>query len=63
MTSGLYLKIIYLELVGPITDVADHFGTFHIVSKCKQIPVQKYTQIRQMKTFNMLRFNNILANA
>ena len=23
-----------------ITDVVDHFGTFHIVSKCKQTPVQ-----------------------
>ena len=32
-----------------ITDVADHFGTFHIVNKCKQPPVQKYSQIRQMK--------------
>ena len=46
-----------------ITDVADHFGTFHIVNKCKQPPVQKYSQIRQMKTDNVLRFNNILANA
>ena len=46
-----------------ITDVADHFGTFHIVNKCKQQPVQKYSQIRQMKTDNVLRFNNILANA
>ena len=45
------------------TDVADHFGTFHIVNKCKQPPVQKYSQIRQMKTDNVLRFNNILANA
>ena len=26
-----------------ITDVADHFGTFHIVSKCKQTPVQTYS--------------------
>ena len=46
-----------------ITDVADHFGTFHIVNKCQQPPVQKYSQIRQMKTDNVLRFNNILANA
>ena len=46
-----------------ITDMADHFGTFHIVNKCKQPPVQKYSQIRQMKTDNVLRFNNILANA
>ena len=46
-----------------ITDVADHFGTFHIVNKCKQPLVQKYSQIRQMKTDNVLRFNNILANA
>ena len=46
-----------------ITDVADHFGTFHIVNKCKQPPVQKYSQIRQTKTDNVLRFNNILANA
>ena len=46
-----------------ITDVADHFGTFHIVNKCKQTPVQKYSQIRQMKTDNVSRFNNILANA
>ena len=46
-----------------ITDVADHFGTFHIVNKCKQPPVQKYSQIRQIKTDNVLRFNNILANA
>ena len=46
-----------------ITDVADHFGTFHIVNKCKQPPVQKYSQIRQMKTENVLRFNNILANS
>ena len=45
-----------------ITDVADHFGTFHIVSKCKQTPVQTYSQIRQMKTDNILKFNNILAN-
>ena len=43
--------------------MADHFGTFHIVNKCKQPPVQKYSQIRQMKTDNVLRFNNILANA
>ena len=33
-----------------ITDVADNFGTFHIVSKCKQTPVQTYSQIRQIKT-------------
>ena len=33
-----------------ITDVADHFGTFHIANKCKQTPAQKYSQIRQMKT-------------
>ena len=47
-----------------ITDVADHFGgTFHIVSKCKQTPVQTYSQIRQMKTENISKFNNILANA
>ena len=46
-----------------ITDVADHFGTFHFVNKCKQTPVQKYSQIRQMKTDNVSRFNNILANA
>ena len=46
-----------------ITDVADHFGTFHIVSKCKQTPVQTYSQIRQMKTEHILKFNNILANA
>ena len=46
-----------------ITDVADHFGTFHIVSKCKQTPVQTYSQIRQIKTDNILKFNNILANA
>ena len=39
------------------------FGTFHIVSKCKQTPVQTYSQIRQMKTDNILKFNNILANA
>ena len=26
-----------------ITDVADHFGTFHIVSKCKQTPVHTHT--------------------
>ena len=45
-----------------ITDVADHFGTFHIVSKCKQTPVQTYSKIRQMKTDNILKFNNILAN-
>ena len=45
-----------------ITDVADHFGTFHIVSKCKQTPVQKYSKIRQMKIDNILKFNNILAN-
>ena len=47
-----------------ITDVADHFGTFLIVSKCKQTPVQKtYSQIRQMKTEKISKFNNILANA
>ncbi len=47
-----------------IADVADHFGTFHIVNKCKQPPIQKYSQIRQLKTAtNVLRFNNILANA
>ena len=46
-----------------ITDVAYYFGTFHIVNKCKQPPVQKYSQIRQMKTDNVLRFNNILVNA
>ena len=46
-----------------ITVVADHFGTFHIVSKCKQTPVQTYSQIRQMKTDTILKFNNILANA
>ena len=46
-----------------ITDVADHFETFHIVSKCKQTPVQTYSQIRQMKTDNISKFNNILANA
>ena len=46
-----------------ITDVADHFVTFHIVSKCKQTPVQTYSQIRQMKTDNILKFNTILANA
>ena len=46
-----------------ITDVADHFGTFHIVSKCKQTPVQTYSQIRQMKTENISKFDNILANA
>ena len=45
------------------TDVGDHFGTFHIVNKCKQTPVQKYSQIRQMKTDNVSMFNNILANA
>ena len=44
-------------------DVADHFGTFHIVSKCKQTPIQTYSQIRQMKTENISKFNNILANA
>ena len=46
-----------------ITDVADHFGTFHIVNKCQQTPVQKYSQITQMKTDNVSRFNNMLANA
>ena len=47
-----------------MTDVAYHFGTFHIVSKCKQqTPVQTYSQIRQMKTENISKFNNILANA
>ena len=46
-----------------ITDVADHFGTFHIVCKCKQRHVQTYSQIRQMKTENISKFNNILANA
>ena len=46
-----------------ITDVADHFGTFHIFSKCKQTPVQTYSQIRQMKTDNISKFNNILTNA
>ena len=40
-----------------ITDVADHFGTFRIVSKCKQTPVQTYSKIRQMKTDNILKFN------
>ena len=44
-----------------ITDVADHFGTFHIVSKCKQTPLQTYSQIGQMKTENISMFNNILA--
>ena len=46
-----------------MTDVADHFGKFHIVSKCKQTPIQTYSQIRQMKTEHILKFNNILANA
>ena len=43
--------------------MADHFGTFHIVSKCKQTPVQTYSQIRQVKTENISKFNNMLANA
>ena len=44
--------------------MADHFGTFHIVNKCKQTPVlQKYSQIRQMKTDSVSMFINILANA
>ena len=43
--------------------MADHFGTFHIVSKCKQTPVQTYSQIRQMKTEDISTFNNLLANA
>ncbi len=46
-----------------INDVADHFETFHIVSKCKQTHVQTYSQIRQMKSDNISKFNNILANA
>ena len=43
--------------------MTDHFGTFHIVNKCKQPPLQKYSQIRQLKTYNVFRFNSILANA
>ena len=46
-----------------ISDVADYFGTFYIVGKCKQTPVQTYSQIRQMKTDNISKFYNILTNA
>ena len=66
ISQGFLPKITRPTRITPhsfITDVADHFGTFHIVNKCKKPPVQKYSQIRQMKTDNVLRFNNILANA
>ena len=47
-----------------ITDLADHFGIFHIVYDCTQITKPEYNiHVRQLKHDNIVALRNILSTA
>ena len=61
MTTGLHLKMIYLELLLLMWLVTLEHSI--LLASANKHPVQTYSQIRQMKTENISKFNNILAHA